>query len=440
MIEINVNGSVVSVQTTVALYCGSQDVHTCKFIFDTSWESFSKSAVFRVNGKTITVLVDADNSCILPWELLVRGNIGQDIEVGMYGVSADTEVLTSVWDSLGTVREGSELGIDAREPSAGVYEQVMSNVRRVDAKVDNYNAEVQTQVQRAESAASSALGSAESAAESETVAKNFAAAAVNAKTAVETALNHLPAGSTLVINDLTTGGTTAALSAEMGKVLAARPRNLLDNSDFTNPVNQKGQTLYEAVSTYRYTIDRWRTPPYLQLEVLEGSIKFTSTHSSTLLNFAQRLSDESAVHPGDVVTIAGEKMDGTIFVGTVTVPESGYAAGPYIEGKLAATRLYAPTDNTPNGNLSLVVAAGGVTELKWLALYRGEYTAATLPPYQKKGYGAELAECQRYYQIFSSEAARPTALADYRPAMRTTPATGTIDIDGVTYYYADANL
>jgi hypothetical protein len=174
--------------------------------------------------------------------------------------------------------------------------------------------------------------------------------------------------------------------------------------------------------------------------VLEGGIKFTNTHSSTLVNFVQRLSDESAVHPGDVVTIAGEKMDGTIFVGTVTVPESGYAGGPYIESNLAATRIYAPTDNAPNGQMALVVAARGVTELKWLELYKGAYTAATLPPYQKKGYGAALAECQRYYQIFSSEAARPTALADYRPAMRTTPATGAIDIDGVTYYYADANL
>ena len=33
-----------------------------------------------------------------------------------------------------------------------------------------------------------------------------------------------------------------------------QPRNLLDNSDFRNPVNQKGQTSYTEVG---YTIDRW---------------------------------------------------------------------------------------------------------------------------------------------------------------------------------------
>ncbi len=51
-----------------------------------------------------------------------------------------------------------------------------------------------------------------------------ATAAANAATAgalasIKDALSKLPAGSTLVINDLTTGGASAALSAEMGKVL-----------------------------------------------------------------------------------------------------------------------------------------------------------------------------------------------------------------------------
>lgn len=33
----------------------------------------------------------------------------------------------------------------------------------------------------------------------------------------------------------------------------------------------------------------------------------------------------------------------------------------------------------------------------WAALYEGEYTTNTLPPYVPKGYAVELAECQRYY-------------------------------------------
>lgn len=52
----------------------------------------------------------------------------------------------------------------------------------------------------------------------------------------------------------------------------------------------------------------------------------------------------------------------------------------------------------------------------------------------------ELAKCQRYYQLFSSADARPENLADYRPAMRANPALGTININGQTMYFADANL
>ena len=52
----------------------------------------------------------------------------------------------------------------------------------------------------------------------------------------------------------------------------------------------------------------------------------------------------------------------------------------------------------------------------------------------------ELAKCQRYYQIFTDRALRPTRAADFRPPMRVDPALGTIDIGGTTYYTADANL
>lgn len=52
----------------------------------------------------------------------------------------------------------------------------------------------------------------------------------------------------------------------------------------------------------------------------------------------------------------------------------------------------------------------------------------------------ELAKCQRYYQLFSSADTRPKNLADYRPTMRANPALGTININGQTMYFADANL
>ena len=91
-------------------------------------------------------------------------------------------------------------------------------------------------------------------------AASSASAAQSAYTGVQNALNNLPEGDTLIINDLTTGGTKAALSAEQGKVLGQRPfhnTNLLDNWFFAEPINQRGQTEYTITANYQYNIDRW---------------------------------------------------------------------------------------------------------------------------------------------------------------------------------------
>lgn len=54
--------------------------------------------------------------------------------------------------------------------------------------------------------------------------------------------------------------------------------------------------------------------------------------------------------------------------------------------------------------------------------------------------GIELLKCQRYYQVFATQALRPSKALDFRPKMRIDPALGTINIGGVTHYTADANL
>lgn len=88
-------------------------------------------------------------------------------------------------------------------------------------------------------------------------AQNAAAAAQSAYAGVKEAIENIPEGAaTPILNDLTTGGTQMALSAEMGKLLAQRPNpNLLDNWYFADPINQRGQTEYTGGT---YTIDRWR--------------------------------------------------------------------------------------------------------------------------------------------------------------------------------------
>lgn len=457
MIEINVNGSVVSVQKSEALYSGAQDVYTCQFTLDRSWEKYRKSAVFRTGRKAITAVVNEDNTCVLPWELLVRDNIGLEIEVGMYGVGADGEILTSVWDSIGTVRKGSEIGSDAREPSAGVYEQVMASVQKVDDKIISYSEEVQTLAQRAESAAAVAAEGSVSAAESRQAALGAATAAVNARVAVESALNNLPAGSTLVINDLTTGGTTAALSAEMGKVLNHRPNpNLLHNWCFVNPVNQRGQTSYASSG---YSIDRWSINHLTAtVDLLENGLVFADTVSGYIA--LSQKTENFDRYAGREITISVLVTDvsGTVRFAArygetsanqlaVNFTEPGlYSVTGVIGNNPSQLRAYFSAI-TANASATITAVKMELGDTQTLAHLDGSTWVLNEIP----DYGEELAKCQRYQMVYS-----PVQYAQLWPAvpvssnnarvtiqtpveLRTTP-THTFDFsilelfDGVTRY------
>lgn len=409
MIEIKVNGSVVSVQEIEPLYSGSADTHICHFTFDTGWERFGKSAVFRTGGRAVTAVVDEQDCCTLPWELLTRANIGLQIEVGMYGVSAETEVLTTVWDSIGTVRDGSEIGSDAREPSAGVYEQVMAGIRRVDAKVVSYNEQVQTRVQRAESAAVISQAGAEKAAESAAAASGTAALLKTALEGVKDALDNLPEGKTMIVNDLSTGGAAAALSAEMGRMLGRRPNpNLLHNWFFSDPVNQRGAAEYPSGSR-RYTIDRWVATGNASVKVNDGSITITNNGSS-YNSFVQPFAVK--IPAGAQMTLSCLTADGTLYSGSCSMPavnntyNKTFTTSEGVQGRIysagdGSTELDRVVFYIPPG-VSLEMAAvklelGGIQTLAYQNS-DGCWTLNEIPDYSE-----ELRKCQRYFQVINGQ-------------------------------------
>ena len=164
MIKVKVDGRIVSVQETEALFAGAADIQQCRFVFDQSWTGFSKTAVFRVGDEIHTKLLDDDDCCVLPWELLTRRHTGYKLEVGMYGVSADMKIMASVWDSLGMIREGARPGRDARNPADSIYEQIMAKLQRIYETMGIQDEGFPAVVQRAETAAQLAAESAAQAA------------------------------------------------------------------------------------------------------------------------------------------------------------------------------------------------------------------------------------------------------------------------------------
>lgn len=220
-------------------------------------------------------------------------------------------------------------------------------------------------------------------------------------------------------------------------VKMAAPRNNLDNSDFSNPVNQRGQSVYDAGV---YTIDRWYTTANGATSVIvvnDGYITLSSD-TSKYKGLNQRYADNTLV-AGKEYTVAIWLLDGSVLVNHAVIPQNNGS----VDIKLGE-KLQARLSHNSFGVILWNNADTITYKVKHVGVFEGVYTAETIPDYQPKGYGAELSECQRYLQRFRTSDLRKTYCEDFRPTMRMTPQ-GTVshfdqNVNGTAYYFASAEL
>lgn len=170
------------------------------------------------------------------------------------------------------------------------------------------------------------------------------------------------------------------------QVKKAAPRNLLDNSDFRNPVNQRGIVSGETHETWEHTLDRWRT---MNDEV---TITFNGNNGVSFSGLvAQYIDRGTARFNGKKMTAVCMSADGSYGIVNFTVSETSvwtsFGADHFDAGFIQIT-------GSSDGSLGFTFYGDNII---WVAIYEGEYTIDTLPEYQPKGYAVELAECQRYF-------------------------------------------
>lgn len=196
------------------------------------------------------------------------------------------------------------------------------------------------------------------------------------------------------------------------QIKKAAHRNLLDNSDFRNPVNQRGGN----------NLDRWTFV----------NVAFSG---NTLLSFQSDgiviTNDAGADRVCLYQKFIEKNFDGKTYAAYIMTSDglySGYVETIKEDEGIRQCNFWIPTGS----------------KVIWSSIYEGEYTAETLPEYQPKGYGVELAECQRYLQRFRTSDLRKTYCEDFRPTMRMTDtgivSTFELSINDVTYYFASAEL
>lgn len=201
-----------------------------------------------------------------------------------------------------------------------------------------------------------------------------------------------PTGSVTTVNGVgvTAGTTNIRLTAkDIGPYHA---RNLLDNSDFRNPVNQRGLQEYTSNG---YSIDRWifekQDNALLVVQRVEAGFpedRISLQVGSGYADFYQNLENYDKM-AGKRYTLA-VNIKGVVYAKVFTMGS--------LDGGISLGNDGAVFYSTPNQHVLIRAMTAPGFNMLWMALYEGEYTAETMPEYQPKGYGAELAECIRYYR------------------------------------------
>lgn len=184
-------------------------------------------------------------------------------------------------------------------------------------------------------------------------------------------------------------------------IRSAAPVNLLDNSDFSNPVNQRGQTDYKGVG---YTIDRWYSnsaSSHLSLEDGYIQMQKNADSSSAATEYIWQTLENPARFIGKTLTVAAmlKGSNCRIYFKGVDTDPPDYR--PIPDWTVFIHSVTVPADVA---SIQVVIHApnGEDWQCRWIAVYEGEYTAETLPEYRPKGYGVELAECLRYFERIDS--------------------------------------
>lgn len=243
-------------------------------------------------------------------------------------------------------------------------------------------------------------------------------------------------------NDITELQDTKADKSEIPTVSSS---NLLINPDFK--INQRGQNEYTGTGS-EYIVDVWSKNGGVNIQTLNNGIKIAASN---------RLSGNGGV----TQTIEGNSLAGRTVTLSAYIPEST-GRSRIILGWLAdSVWSWQGTDttNTPRTGLLEVTAAissnaskitfridgvdsrygdveGNYTVVEWAKLEIGGKATPFIAPDP----ATELLKCQRYYQVFATEALRPAKAQDFRPAMYSDPKLGTISINNTVYYTASADL
>lgn len=133
--RIHVSGTAAQVMSRQPLVAGTVGMPV-EFTFGEDWQTLKKTAVFRCDGVTYTVL-EPEDTAVIPWELLRKP--GCTLYAGVYGVNEDGSVQTpTLWVDLGKIQAGADpSGDQSADPTLPVWQQLSHRVDALAHAVEN---------------------------------------------------------------------------------------------------------------------------------------------------------------------------------------------------------------------------------------------------------------------------------------------------------------
>ena len=176
--------------------------------------------------------------------------------------------------------------------------------------------------------------------------------------------------------------------------ISLQPQNLLDNSDFSNPVNSRGKNTYSDEGN-EYTIDKWKTGYKTNISIENGYInifghwrleQYIQNPKDGIYTFAARIRINSIGRDKPVIYVDDN---------------SGPSNDLFLDANIGEWKTYVLQHDFSSTTSETITFAfslrGGDTtasiSVEWAAMYKGAYTADTLPPYVPKGKHVEMINC-----------------------------------------------
>ena len=115
---------------------GSKNYLRAHFTFSDEWVGI-KTAIFKNKEMVLTQIIDDTDTCVVPWEVLVKGNLYVSVFSGNL-ITSDRAVV-EIADS------GYEEGKTPQEPSPSLYEQILEKIDNIQGLGDNVIAQKVTE-------------------------------------------------------------------------------------------------------------------------------------------------------------------------------------------------------------------------------------------------------------------------------------------------------